>query len=211
MPAYEFRYVGEVACFDLVNTAKWRDGQVLEEGLDDYDRVVEWAEGADVVSASLAGDLREHAAAHPREARAALAAVRDARRTLRDLFAALAAGGEPEALPAFNALLGEALGHLQIALTPPAARGGARGGAWAWRGMRSGLDTLLWPVLWSAARLLASGEATAIRVCAGEDCGWTYVDRSRNGFRRWCEMETCGTREKSRRRAERARRATARR
>ena len=27
-----------------------------------------------------------------------------------------------------------------------------------------------------------------------------YVDRSRNGLRRWCQMRTCGTREKSRRR-----------
>jgi predicted RNA-binding Zn ribbon-like protein len=28
------------------------------------------------------------------------------------------------------------------------------------------------------------------------------VDRSRNGFRRWCQMRTCGTREKTRRRRE---------
>ncbi len=34
----------------------------------------------------------------------------------------------------------------------------------------------------------------------GDDCGWMYVDRSRNGLRRWCQMRTCGTREKSRRR-----------
>jgi predicted RNA-binding Zn ribbon-like protein len=34
-----------------------------------------------------------------------------------------------------------------------------------------------------------------------------YVDRSRNGLRRWCQMETCGTREKSRRRYQRLRKA----
>jgi predicted RNA-binding Zn ribbon-like protein len=28
-----------------------------------------------------------------------------------------------------------------------------------------------------------------------------YVDRSRNGLRRWCQMEVCGTKEKSRQRA----------
>jgi predicted RNA-binding Zn ribbon-like protein len=39
-----------------------------------------------------------------------------------------------------------------------------------------------------------------VRVCDGDDCGWMYVDRSRNGFRRWCQMRTCGTREKTRRR-----------
>jgi predicted RNA-binding Zn ribbon-like protein len=49
--------------------------------------------------------------------------------------------------------------------------------------------------------LLESEDAGRIRVCDGVDCGWMYLDRSRNGLRRWCEMGTCGTREKNRRRA----------
>ena len=56
---------------------------------------------------------------------------------------------------------------------------------------------------WSAAALLTGPEVESIRVCAGPDCGWVYVDRSRNHLRRWCEMETCGTSEKNRRRAAR--------
>jgi predicted RNA-binding Zn ribbon-like protein len=74
-----------------------------------------------------------------------------------------------------------------------------------WVGADDRLDALLWPVVWSTAQLLTSADAAKLRVCAGHDCGWVYVDRSRNGFRRWCEMATCGTREKSRRRAERRR------
>jgi predicted RNA-binding Zn ribbon-like protein len=30
-------------------------------------------------------------------------------------------------------------------------------------------------------------------------CGWLFVDRSRNGNRRWCDMRTCGSRDKMRR------------
>jgi predicted RNA-binding Zn ribbon-like protein len=56
-------------------------------------------------------------------------------------------------------------------------------------------------VLRAAGDLLASDEAARIRECGGEDCGWMYVDRSRNGLRRWCQMEVCGTKEKSRQRA----------
>jgi predicted RNA-binding Zn ribbon-like protein len=74
-----------------------------------------------------------------------------------------------------------------------------------WEYVKTRLDTVLWPVLWSAASLIASDESSRIRVCGGADCGWMYVDRSRNGFRRWCQMETCGTREKSRRRYQRIR------
>jgi predicted RNA-binding Zn ribbon-like protein len=58
----------------------------------------------------------------------------------------------------------------------------------------------MWPVIWAAANLLKSDELSQVRVCDGDDCGWMYVDRSRNGLRRWCQMRTCGTREKSRRR-----------
>jgi predicted RNA-binding Zn ribbon-like protein len=67
------------------------------------------------------------------------------------------------------------------------------------------LDSIVWPVLWSAASLIVSDEASRIRICGGPDCGWMYVDRSRNKLRRWCQMETCGTREKSRRRYRRMR------
>ncbi|HEX6938971.1 MAG TPA: CGNR zinc finger domain-containing protein [Longimicrobiales bacterium] len=71
---------------------------------------------------------------------------------------------------------------------------------WAWRGAGEELEFPLWPVIRSAADLLASGDSRRIRVCAGPDCGWLFVDRSRNGMRRWCDMKLCGTREKARRR-----------
>jgi predicted RNA-binding Zn ribbon-like protein len=53
----------------------------------------------------------------------------------------------------------------------------------------------------AAAALLSSDDTAKLRICGGPDCGWIYVDRSRNGLRRWCEMSVCGTREKSRRRS----------
>jgi predicted RNA-binding Zn ribbon-like protein len=74
-----------------------------------------------------------------------------------------------------------------------------------WVGQEENLDSIIWPVLWSAASLIVSGEVPQIRICGGPDCGWMYVDRSRNKLRRWCQMETCGTREKSRRRYRRMR------
>jgi len=63
----------------------------------------------------------------------------------------------------------------------------------------------MWPVAWDAFQLLLSPDAERLRVCGGENCGWAYVDRSRNGLRRWCEMETCGTTAKNRRRGRRPR------
>jgi predicted RNA-binding Zn ribbon-like protein len=54
-------------------------------------------------------------------------------------------------------------------------------------------------VAWSAARLLTSAEVARVRTCANEDWGWLFVDRSRRGNRRWCDMGECGSRDKARR------------
>jgi predicted RNA-binding Zn ribbon-like protein len=36
-----------------------------------------------------------------------------------------------------------------------------------------------------------------LKACRGEDCRWVYLDGSRNGSRRWCDMAACGNRAKS--------------
>ncbi|MCV4932572.1 CGNR zinc finger domain-containing protein, partial [Escherichia coli] len=32
-----------------------------------------------------------------------------------------------------------------------------------------------------------------IRECPGRNCGWLFLDTSRNGQRRWCSEAECGT------------------
>jgi predicted RNA-binding Zn ribbon-like protein len=63
---------------------------------------------------------------------------------------------------------------------------------------------VLWPVLWSAARLLAAPELAHLRKCAAPNCGWLFVDTTRNRSRRWCDMRVCGNRDKVRRHRRRA-------
>jgi predicted RNA-binding Zn ribbon-like protein len=122
-----------------------------------------------------------------------------ARETLHDHFGGIVRGESPsDALPRFNQLLAEAAERIEIA---PGARDRRPAPFdWRWRGQDSDPRAVVWPVIWSAANLLRSDELGKLRVCDGDDCGWMYVDRSRNGFRRWCQMKTCGTREKTRRR-----------
>jgi predicted RNA-binding Zn ribbon-like protein len=190
-----FQYVGGDPALDLINTVDWTSRGPENERLESFEQLTRWAEGAGVIDAATARRLRRLGEAHPRTALAALASGLQARGTLRELFGAIARGdsAEPE-LARFNRLLREALDGLDIA---PADGTGYR---WHWRGEESDPRALVWRVLWSAARLLRSDEIGDVRMCDGDDCGWMYVDRSRNGFRRWCQMRTCGTREKSRRR-----------
>jgi predicted RNA-binding Zn ribbon-like protein len=193
-------YVGGDPALDLVNTVDWTSRGPEEERLHTYEQVTRWAEGAGVVGAAAGRRLRRLASERPRAAAAAVEYAHRAREALRDLFGAIARGESPStALPRFNQLLADAMERLQVA--PEAGGRGPAQFDWSWRGQDSDPRAVVWPVIWSAASLLKSEELRNVRVCDGDDCGWIYVDRSRNRLRRWCEMETCGTREKNRRRA----------
>jgi predicted RNA-binding Zn ribbon-like protein len=197
-PELPLKYVGGDPSIDLVNTVDWDANGPINDRIPDYDRLTRWAEGAGVISPAAGARLRRRAATRSREAAAAVAAAGWIRWVLQRLFTAVATGEPPgSALDEFNELLADALPRLHLASIPSSRRYPL---AMTWRDMGDDLQSPLWPVVWSAAQLLASDEAAQIRVCAAPDCGWVYVDRSRNRLRRWCQMETCGTREKSRRR-----------
>ncbi len=69
-------------------------------------------------------------------------------------------------------------------------------------------EELLGRVAESAAELLTGADRERLRQCPGEDCGWLFVDDSRNGRRRWCDMRDCGNRAKVQRFRRRERRVT---
>jgi predicted RNA-binding Zn ribbon-like protein len=192
-----FLYVGGDPALDLINTVDWTSRGLEHERLESFEQLTRWAEGAGVIDAAAGRRLRRVGEARPRLAAAALALAREARGTLQELFGAVARGDSaaPE-LARFNRLLHEGLGGLEVAQTT-GTEGSYR---WRWRGEESDPRALVWRVLWAAASLLRSNEVEKVRVCDSEDCGWMFVDRSRNGFRRWCQMRTCGTMEKTRRR-----------
>jgi predicted RNA-binding Zn ribbon-like protein len=196
----EFQFIAGDPALDLVNTVDWTTHGPAQERLSDFDGLIDWARQAGVISSAEAARVRQAGKSRPRDAAAAYRGAIRIRDTLQCLFRSVAQG-EPNAaaLEDFNRLLGRALEQMKVV---PTRRGGPGGPRFqlGWKRREQELDSVLWPVMWSAASLLASSELSRVRVCGGPDCGWMYVDRSRNGLRRWCQMETCGTREKSRRR-----------
>jgi predicted RNA-binding Zn ribbon-like protein len=196
----KFQYVAGDPAIDLVNTVDWTSRGPENDRLTDYRQLTRWAEGAGILSSSAAAAMRAKAASRPLEAEASYRNALKVRGVLSRLFRVIAAGEPPgNALVELNRWLSRALGRMRVI---PEAGNRPRQHplklGWADQGDR--LESVIWPVISSAAALIVSEEAPRIRVCGGADCGWMYVDRSRNHLRRWCQMETCGTREKSRRR-----------
>jgi predicted RNA-binding Zn ribbon-like protein len=192
-----FQWVGGNVALDFTNTVSWRLEGYRNERFTTYEALVAWAVEAGVVDDPR--PLLERAERSPRIATRVLAEALELRALLHDVLSASAQGRRAQAgrLRAFNRTLRKALGHLEVQV-------GGNGFGWSWTGSETDLERPLWPVVRAAAELLTSGDLPLVKNCANDRCGWLFVDRSRRGNRRWCEMRECGNRAKARRYYQRA-------
>lgn len=61
------------------------------------------------------------------------------------------------------------------------------------------LTSIVDHIAWRAGELFASADLDRLRCCANPACGWFFIDGSKNNSRRWCSMNECGDRAKSKR------------
>ena len=59
----------------------------------------------------------------------------------------------------------------------------------------------------SALRLLSADQVERLKICG--NCGWLFIDRSKNRSRQWCDMAVCGNRVKASRHYHRCKEKTA--
>src|SRR5215217_4698605 len=121
------------------------------------------------------------------------------RAALHPAFATVAQGERPAA----RHLATIAEHHAEAAQAARIAPGGDGAYRLAWR--RSEVRSVRFAVVADAVALLADPDRVErLRHCPGHDCGWVFLDLS--GRRRWCSMDTCGSRAKMRRLYERQKR-----
>lgn len=199
--AEHLKLIGGSLCLDFINTVDDRARDHPEEHLTGYVDLVAWSRYVEIMSDDEAQHLLAESAQHPAEAKAALAAAITLREALYHIFLATLAERAPHAddLASFNAARAQALAHSEIV---PAADGFA----WRWTGAEQEPGWMLWPITRSAADLLLSPNLQRVRACSGSDCGWLFLDTSKNHTRRWCTMEGCGNRAKARSHYQRKRR-----
>lgn len=185
-------------CLDFVNTLAWRGRERPEESLREAGDLLGWLVGAGL-PAGAAEALGRWIHRDPAGGAALLRDALALRESLARLLGALAGGrvGAEADLAALNAALEGA---------PPRRRLARLGEGHGWEVPLAEAPSVPWllaPVLWSAADLLAGEEHRRLRACANEECRWLFLDESRNGTRRWCDMNACGNRAKARRHYER--------
>jgi predicted RNA-binding Zn ribbon-like protein len=173
-----FLWTGNHPATDLCNTEPVMGGGRVEL-LPDFDAVVAWANLAGIASPSDPIGVAE------RDAVRTLGFVRRLRAALRSSLDPTIA--DPGALDAVNRVLGEAPGVLHaepsfgrigvslVASTPAA---------------QLRLDIA------AATVDIFRHDRRRVRRCAGPTCVLLFLDVSKSGRRRWCDMAVCGNRAK---------------
>lgn len=176
--------VGGDLALDFANTVDDPLGPERWDHISSYGDLLAWAVRVGVLSDGKR--LAELAAADPHGRRSVIAHAHDLRDALNSTFGAVVDGDDVtgpwrELRPYAQAAVGNA--------DVPAA------GRQTWSFTE--LESPLWPIAAAAHRLLVGGELPRLKRCVA--CPWLFLDRSKNGSRRWCSMQFCGTNEKMRR------------
>jgi predicted RNA-binding Zn ribbon-like protein len=206
----DFPLVGGHPALDLVNTVERgipAPGSIARDHLPNATAVVAWAKVAALLSDREATTVARRWRQDPSAAQASINVLKEIREALHlTLLVDVGLGDWSDAaakgaLSLLHRRWLEAVGRSEVVRSPVGVPGVV---------LRVGTDPA-WLVSDRAAEaaldVLRSPDMQRLRRCPVESggCGWVFLDRSRNGSRRWCRMADCGTAVKSRRLTERRR------
>ena len=181
---------------------RWHASQRPDETLRSYADLVAWARAAGVASDRSARHLLGRAEHHPADADLALTRAISLREAIYRIFVALINERPARAtdMDELNGTIRRLTGGVRLTQT-------RQGFAWEWSVERDALDSFLWPFALPAVELLLSEDRRWAGQCADDrECGWLFLDTSKNHSRRWCDMNDCGNRAKQRRMQQRRQR-----
>jgi predicted RNA-binding Zn ribbon-like protein len=188
------RLLGGNLCLDFANTIEGRLDPHPIEFLRSYEDVVHWCEHVGMLNHVQAARLLEAAKTSPEITAVYFKRAIELRDALYRIFLAQAYQTQPSQsdIDYLKHTYITALSHAELSQTP-------QGYQWQWHTDRDTPDALLWSIAHAAVELLSSSDVQRIKECPGaDDCGWLFLDTSKNRSRRWCSMEGCGSRVKMR-------------
>ena len=184
-----FVFLGNHRALDFVNTEVASEG-VPRDLLADLVDLVAWLVQVGAVDAS-AGRTALALWGGRRRGVATVKAARALRSALRRLADAWAEGKPVPrgTVTRLNELLARGAGTSRIVAAPDGE------GFAVERGLRvEAPEDLLVPIAEAAADLLCHADPGRVRRCAHSECILYFLDGTKNGTRRWCDMRTCGNR-----------------
>jgi len=203
----KWKFVGGRLCLDFVNSVDARleknekNSTVFTfraDKLSGYTDFVEWSKDAGILEERDVKRLVHVASRNERESRQVFARATIVRECLFRIFKHVIEGWEPPTadIELFNRECAIARNRQKLVYS-------SNKFAWDLKAGEDELDRMIWPIALSSAQLLSSEELSLVRQCPGLNCGWLFLDSSKNRSRQWCDMKDCGNLAKVRRYRER--------
>lgn len=192
LPESAFELTAGCLCLDFANTLDNRVSGQPKEKLNRFDDLVQFGGESGVFTLAECRKLRKEGEEKQEEAKRCFEGAVELREVIYRVLSAAAEGEKVEEADAtaFNQAVRRVNGETRLA--PVSGKH-----AWGWVEENSGVERLLGRIVRSAVELLTSEEIRRVKRCGAEKCAWLFLDRSRSGNRRWCEMRTCGSRQKA--------------
>jgi predicted RNA-binding Zn ribbon-like protein len=179
-----YKLVGEEISFDFINTISWPDTEWEHDWLDSADNFIFWAVAAGIINKSKAKSL----STKPKtKLNREMEYVRKARGELSNILTPLAFNKKvsEDSIRKLNSLIHKINVRRSIDFTT---------NKWVWDVPQS-LSEILAPIIWNAGHVLTETDYSRIGHCPS--CNWIFYDNTKNKSRKWCDMNDCGSRDKS--------------
>jgi predicted RNA-binding Zn ribbon-like protein len=202
-----WKFVAGRLCLDFVNSVDARLERKVKtstvftfrtDKLDGYADLARWANEAGILEEKDAKRLLDVASRNERGSQRVFARATLLRESLFRIFKHAIEGREPPGadMELLNRECAVARNRQRLVYS-------SKKFDWDLQGSEGELDRMIWPIALSGAELLSSEELALVKQCPGPDCGWLFLDASKNRSRQWCDMKDCGNLAKVRRYRER--------
>lgn len=190
-------FLGGDLSLDFVNTVHDRHEEPLRDLLQNYLELVTWVYSANAINDSQKEKLLQKGLENQTEANQVYKDSLQLREAFYDFILNLINQDETSSanIQLINRRVSRVFSNLE--LTQLEGRF-----VLDWKAESFGLESVLWPITRAFADLVTSEDISRIKKCP--NCGYLFVDNSKNKSRRWCSMEICGNRVKAQRFAKKA-------
>ncbi len=175
---------------DFVNTLAFSHDEPTDR-IPGTDPLVAWLRQHRLLSERAAGAERAALRDQPDEGQRRMERFRVLRDLIRRMATEMATGGQPSRpnVRELNHILRDGLHFHQLEMN-------ADGTEYGLAHVGDRLDQARATIAGTLADFVATGRVDRLRICANPGCREVFIDRSRTGRKRWCDMRTCGNQAK---------------
>jgi predicted RNA-binding Zn ribbon-like protein len=196
----KWSFIGGAIAIDFVNTIGGRNEKNIEnysirgDKLNNFDDLVEWSVEIKLISPAAGKKIKEWVTKNPGEAKKKFKRVKVLRESLYRILRHSMEKSKPHVadMQVLNIEYSAVKKNQKIVYSSSAF-------VWEFSLEANHPDIIINQVALSAVNLLVSGKLLHLKQCKGEDCGWLFLDTSKNQRRVWCDMKECGNLAKVRR------------